>query len=260
MAPLHTQDVHVEIEGRVARVLLDRPPVNALAARTYRELIEVFEELGQRDLSCMVVGSALIDPFCAGADLKETQERRDEPGYTDQREDLARRLFEGLRLFPCPTVAVVEGQALGAGCVLPTVCDVRVATPDAVFRLPEIDVGLLGGARHLMRVLPQGIVRMMSFSGAPVSAQEAHRLGMIDVLAAAGEAWPVAEEFATTVAQKSPLALRLGKRALAEVEELPVDTGYVLEQQYTYRLRQSRDGQEAVDAWREGRPPRWTGS
>ncbi|MEO2107380.1 MAG: enoyl-CoA hydratase/isomerase family protein [Actinomycetota bacterium] len=227
------------IAPRAVRVRLERPPVNALSSELYAGLTDVLGDLADRgEISCILLGSALDDPFCAGADLKEIAAAGDDPRHGQQRAQLARRLFQTVLELPVPTVAVVTGQALGAGCVLATLCDLRVAAPPASFRLPEIDVGLLGGFRHVARLLPQGAARYMSLTGRGLSAEDAHRLGMVEFVAEdSATAWAMAEDIAADIAAKDPTAIRLAKRAIVDSEELSLDSGYRVEQSYTAQLR-----------------------
>lgn len=232
-----------EIAPRIVRVLMARPPVNALSSELYAGLANVMAGLADRgDVSCILVGSALDDPFCAGADLKEIA-AGDGPRHGQHRAQLARRLFQTVFELPVPTMAVVTGPALGAGCVLASLCDLRVAAPPASFRLPEIDVGLLGGYRHVARLLPQGVARYMSLTGRALSCEDAYRLGMVEFLVAdATAAWSAAEGIAADIAAKDPAAVRLAKRAIVDSEELGLDSGYRVEQSYTAQLRASAGG------------------
>lgn len=244
-----------ETSPGVVRLLLDRPPVNALSSELYTGLVEAINDLADRDdVSCTVLGSGLDDPFCAGADLKEINDESDDLRHGQRRALLARRLFQTIFESPVPTIAVVTGQALGAGCVLATVCDIRVAAPPANFRLPEIDVGLLGGARHVLRLLPPGAARYMSLTGRGLSAEDAHRLGMVEVLTEdVATAWEAADDIAQTIASKDPFATRLAKRAIVESEELNLDSGYRVEQSYTAQLRSSGTGAKLAHSWRDRR-------
>jgi enoyl-CoA hydratase len=135
----------------------------------------------------------------------------------------------------------------------------RMGSPRASFVLPELSVGRCGGGRHLMRHLPQGIVRRMFFTGQPLSSEEAQRFGFLDSVHDGAELADAAMTRARGIAANSPLALRLGKAALNKSESLPVQEGYAVEQQYTLRLARTADAREALAARREGRAPRFTG-
>ncbi|TGQ26036.1 enoyl-CoA hydratase-related protein, partial [Mesorhizobium sp. M00.F.Ca.ET.216.01.1.1] len=122
-----------------------------------------------------------------------------------------------------PVIAAINGPALGAGSVLATVCDIRIAASHARFGTPEINVGRCGGAAHHGRLIPQGALRRMYFTGEPISAQEAFRLGLVDQVVASEELMPSALELASKIAAKSPLGLRYAKHALNDIESMALE-------------------------------------
>jgi enoyl-CoA hydratase len=157
-----------------------------------------------------------------------------------------------------PVIAAIEHAAIGAGSVLATVCDIRVAAQSATFMLPEINVGRIGGAAHHGRLLPQGTLRRMVYTGAPMSAEEAHRLGFVDELVPS-DGLAAALKLATAIAAKSPLGIRGAKRSLNQLEYLTVEAGYAREQEQSALLRHTEDAREAVRAVMEKRPPVFKG-
>jgi enoyl-CoA hydratase len=257
-----TGQVRVETAGRVATVTLDRPPVNALSSGLYAELSAALERVGaDPQVSVAVLTSASPRAFCAGADVTELA-RLSGPDAEDadaRRQELARRVFGQLLNLPQPCIAVVDGPAIGAGAVIASCADMRMGSPQASFSLPEVTVGRCGGGRHLMRHLPQGIVRQMYFTAEPLTSQEALRFGFLNSIHDSAELAGTAMARARAIAAQSPLALRLGKAALNDSEPLPVQEGYATEQQYTLRLARSADAREALAARREKRAPRFTG-
>jgi enoyl-CoA hydratase/carnithine racemase len=255
--------VLVTVTGRVGVLTLDRPPVNALASSTYRALRSALSQLAATaEVSVVVLRSSSERAFCAGADIGELGQLSGEAAAAADaaRQELARETFSQLLHLPQPTIAVVDGPAIGAGAVVASCCDIRLASSRASFQLPEVAVGRCGGARHLMRHLPQSVVRRMYFSGDRVSAADAAAYGFVELVDADGSAFEQALALAGRIARHSPLALRLGKEALNSAEPLPVSEGYALEQQYTLRLARSADAQEALAARREKREPRFTGT
>ena len=254
-----SEHVWVTLDERVAVVTLERPPVNAMATQTYLDLAAAFEGLSERDdCSVIVLRSGSPRAFCAGADIKEVATLTAE--FDERRQRAARRLFNAILEARQPVIAAVNGPALGAGCVLAAVADIVLASEQATFGLPEINVGRCGGGRHMMRVLPQGIVRWMYFTGRPLTAAEAHRWGMVrEVLPDAAALDEAAMQLAAEIAGKSPIALRLAKEALNLVEDAPLVEGYQTEQQFTLRLRDTEDAKEAAAAFVEKRAPRWKG-
>ena len=251
-------DIIVEKAGKVVSVILDRPPVNALTIALYQQIAEVFEEIGgSPDVNCAVLSARGAKAFCAGLDLKEflAAKVEDDPA----RAVIVRRMFHAVRHCAIPVIAAVNGPALGAGCVLSSVCDIRIASENATFGLPEINVGRCGGTAHMARHVPQGLLRRMFFTGTPIGAQEAHRAGFVDQVLPLERLMPAANELAGVIAGKAPLGLRLGKEVLNRVEFMPVDEGYGLEQEYSTRLMRTEDAREATRAVLEKRAPAFKG-
>jgi enoyl-CoA hydratase len=250
--------IRTEQEGRILRVIMDHAPVNALTSALYAELGDTFLRLVARDdVSVVVLRSGCEKAFCAGKDLKEflgaTIEEDPASAYN------VRRTFEAIRHCPVPVIAEVDGPALGAGCVIAACADIRVASTRARFGMPEINVGRCGGTAHVGRLVPQGAMRLMWFTGEPIGAAEAHRIGLVDRLVEPGELAASVAALAATIAAKSPLGLRVGKKAMNEAEELPVDIGYAHEQRYSTQLMHSEDAREATRAIVDKRAPVFTG-
>lgn len=251
-------DIRIDIADKVATVTLDRPPVNALTMALYAEIADIFEGLADNaEVNCAVLTAAGTRAFCAGLDLHEflAASVDDDPA----RAAVVRRTFSAVYRCGVPVIAAVNGPALGAGCVLASVCDMRIASETATFGLPEINVGRCGGGAHLGRLIPQGALRRMFFTGRPIDAAEAFRVGLVDEVAPPDGLLPAAMDLAGVIAAKAPLGLRLGKQALNEAEFLPVDEGYAREQAYSTRLMATEDAREATRAVVEKRPPVFQG-
>jgi enoyl-CoA hydratase len=255
-------DLHLQIADGVGVLSLDRAPVNALSSAFYEEIADALDRVAaDESINVLVFRSDSAKAFCAGADITELAALTgpEAAAHDERRQVLARRVFDTLLDIPQPSIAVVDGPAVGAGAVIASCCDMRMGSPRASFVLPEVDVARCGGARHLMRHLPQGIVRRMYFTARPLEYGEALRYGLLDTVCDSDSLLPAALQRAKQIAARSPLALRLGKRALNESEELRVREGYAHEQQYTLRLARSDDACEALAARRERRLPHFTG-
>ncbi|WP_020660795.1 enoyl-CoA hydratase-related protein [Amycolatopsis benzoatilytica] len=252
--------IQLHAEDSVAEVVLDRTPVNAVSLRMYEELTAAFRELSARtDVHAVILRSANPRMFCAGADIRETVEAvSPAESVFELRQRWARTCYEAILDCAVPTIAVVNGHALGAGAVLAGCCDIRFAAADLSIGLPEINAGRCGGARHLGRLIPQGRLRMLYFTGEPLDAEEALRLDLVQYVGKNGDELEQARTLAAKIARKSPLGLRLAKRALNESEAMGVREGYAHEQKYTIRLAQSPDAQEAASATLEKREARWS--
>lgn len=242
----------------IATVTLDNPPVNAVTLTLYQELGDLFEKASDwTDVNCIVLAGAGSKAFCAGLDLNEflAATVEDDP----HRGRIIRRCFENIRKCALPTIAAVNGPALGAGAVIASVCDIRIASENARFGLPEINVGRCGATAHMGRHLPQGVLRRMFFTGLPISVQEAERWGFVDKIVPLEKLMDEVMALAAVIAAKAPLGLRLGKQALNEVEFMVVEEGYQREQGFSTRLMGTEDAREATRAVVEKRAPVFKG-
>lgn len=235
-------DTHMSIEGNVATVTINRAPVNALTIDSYREIRDVFDDLGSReDVHCIILTGAGQRAFCAGFDFRQfvaAGETEDDP----KRPEILQAMFEAVRTCNVPVIAALNGPAIGAGCVLAAVCDIRIGGENAGFGLPEIDFGRIGGAAYLAPLVSPGRLRRMAFSGQPISARQALHEGLLTELVDADQVAVEALAIATIFAAKSRLALCEVKRALAGLGDLPIAEGYRLEQDRSRTLRTALEG------------------
>jgi enoyl-CoA hydratase len=251
-------DIVVEQAGKVISITLNAPPVNALTLDRYRRLGEAFDAISLRDdVHCVVFTAAGTKAFCAGLDLQEFLAAT--PEQDPARAAVVRATFKSIRLCRIPVIAAINGPALGAGAVLAAVSDMRIASEKASFAMPEVNVGRCGGGAHLGRLLPPGMLRLMYFTGEPISAWEAHRVGLVEQVVAPRRLLPAAHELAEIIARKSPLGLRMAKEALNHVEGMPVEEGYEYEQSCSTKLMATADAREAVRAVVEKRAPVFIG-
>jgi enoyl-CoA hydratase len=258
--------VGVSVTDLVAIVTLRRPPVNALSAPMMREIARVFTALGRGTSAAVAILTASGDRvFCAGADIGESDRRynRRELLPTESVADLVdpgevvRDCFFSISGGTLPVIAAVNGAAVGAGVALVASCDIVIASSNAVFALPEIDVGVLGGGRHMQRLAGPFKAREMMFTGRRMTAAELAGHGSVSQVVSPDELSGAARSVARVIAGKSPLALRLAKQAMNRVEHLPLEDGYRLEQDYTARVSRFDDALEARSARLEKRSPSW---
>ena len=240
--------LNTDINGPVAELVFDHPPVNAFPASMWLELSELVSELGRRqELRCILI-RAEGKGFCAGVDIKELAADSSAIVEVNKGNFLT---FKAIHECEIPVVSAPHGFVLGGGIGVCGACDVVIAADDAYFSLPEIDRGAMGGASHLQRMFPHAKVRAAFLSGGRISAQEAERLGGIERVVAREDHLNQAREFAALIASKSRDALRIAKQALNGIEAFDVDRNYRWEQGFTFEMYMHEDSQSARDAFVE---------
>jgi len=242
-------------EKGIAEVLLDHPPVNALPSEGWAHLARTIRALGEDEKVRVVVLGGTGRGFCAGVDIKELA--RDGSLITKVNRGCYDS-FAAVYDCPVPVIAAVHGFCLGGGIGLAGSSDIVIASEDATFGLPEIDRGAMGAATHLMRMFPVQKVRRMFFTGQPITAAEAYRLGALESVVKREEVLPAARALAENIAAKSPRAVRLAKWALNGIDTIDIKKNYRFEQGFTLELYTSPDSQEARDAFVEKRDATFT--
>ncbi|WP_232476331.1 enoyl-CoA hydratase-related protein [Flavisphingomonas formosensis] len=237
-------------------VTLDRSPANAVTREMYIEIADLFGNIDKAGVDVRAVVLRAQGPhFCAGNDLDEFATMTPENGT--ERMWRVREAFFAIQDCAVPVIGAVQGAALGTGLAIAASCDFVVAARDARFGLPELSVGVMGGARHLARMAPQPLVRRMFFTGDPVRADAFAAAGGAVVLCDQAELDDTATKFARRVAGFSPTASRLAKHILNRIEDMDLKSGYAFEQGYTVQMSGHPDSKEALSAFREKRPPRY---
>jgi enoyl-CoA hydratase/carnithine racemase len=256
MSPLR-----LEVSDYIAIVTMDNPPVNA--AESDWEIQETFDSFYDRDdVRVAILTGAGTRGFCAGVDVKkraESAQQEQPPGTYQGQTRRGRENFNSIVDCAVPVIGAINGHALGAGLALAASCDYRIASENATFGLPEIDVGLLGGARHFMRMFPQGATRRANFTGLRINAQEAYRLGVVEKVVPPEQLMEAALEDARIIAQKMPVGIRMAKANLNLIENMDLKNGYRFEQTQTALLQRTEDALEAKKAFAEKRAPVFKG-
>ncbi|MFY4261271.1 enoyl-CoA hydratase/isomerase family protein [Achromobacter xylosoxidans] len=249
----------VRIDAGVATILLANPPVNALSTEMMNELSWVLDRISETPEVRAVVLSGQGKTFCAGADLKNRAATIKAPGDLPQHSRRTRECFHAIRECAKPVVGAINGAALGAGLAIVASCDILLAASDAVVGLPEINVGLLGGGRHGMRLFGHSRLRRMMLTGLRVDGNELYRLGVVEEALPAEALMPRAQELARELASKSPLATILAKQTLNAIEDMSLRDGYRYEQDMTAAIAKTEDAMEARRAFLEKRAPVFQG-
>lgn len=255
--------VRREGEGHVAELVLDRPEaMNAISTAMAQELGDATRELAaDPQVRCVIVTSSHEKAFCVGADLKERN------GFSDAdliaQRPIARAAYTGVLDLPMPTIAAVDGFALGGGSEIALSCDIIVAGESATLGLPEVSVGVIpggGGTQLLQRRIGWGKAARAIFSAQKFTAARAAELGFVEELVPAGQARDRALELAEQIAKNSPIGLRNAKKAMRLGADADLHAGLEIEDACWRATAFSPDRAEGVRAFAEKRAPRWPGA
>jgi enoyl-CoA hydratase len=226
----------MELDGGVAVVTIDRPPVNALRFRDIAEINELFKEIEANDeVHVVVLTGAGERAFVAGTDVNELAELTAESASENTVivQECVDRIYE----LPVPVIAAINGPAIGSGVAFASAADIRISSTKGNLHLPEVNLGVLGGSKHLARIAPQSKTRTMMYTGWPMGAEEAYRLGVFESVHEPAELMGEAMRVAKEIASKLPIAVRMAKTGLNRTEFMPLREGYALECGLTAELR-----------------------
>lgn len=245
--------------SRVMLIRLNRPEKrNALSVQMMSELAAVLNDAARDDdIGCVVVtGDARA--FSAGADIADQHARGTDSTFAPER--LA--AWSTVERFPKPLIAAVDGYALGGGNELAMLADVIIAGDHAIFGQPEIKIGITpgdGATQRLPRLVGKSMAMKMILSGEMIDAPTALQFGLVAEVVPAAQTVERALDLAATIAEKSPIALRLVKEAVLKAFELPLAEGLAFERETVGRAMASEDRREGMAAFLEKRPPRFKG-
>ncbi len=250
-----------ERQGPVAVLTLNRPDVlNALDRATLESLHEAVGALDGDDSVRAVVVTGAGRAFAAGADIEQMSALTPLEGEAFGR--LGHAAFASLESLPVPTIAAVNGFALGGGCELALACDFVYASSKARFGQPEVNLGLLpgfGGTSRLVRRVGVAWARELILGGEPIKADEALRIGLANRVFEPDELLPAAIAMGETIAKKGPVAVALAKRVMQQGQDADLSTANALEQNAFGLVFASDDRKEGMAAFLEKRDPKFTG-
>lgn len=245
-------------EGSLAIVTLTNPPLNVLHPQMAVELDACFSGLATDPevVVAVIVGQG-DRAFCAGFDIKEFP-RMMEPGGAEALGTVLHTSLGKIAHLGKPTIAAVNGLALGGGLEVAMACDIRIVAANAQLGQPEIKLGLFpgaGGTQRLPRLVGPGIAKEMMYLGDPISAEEAHRIGLANRVVASGEALNAAKEMGSKIAGMAGVALRYTQQAVNRGLNTTLEEGLKIEADLFAKIFQTEDIREGVDAFINKRPP-----
>lgn len=251
----------IERTNDIATITVNRPEKrNAMDIPTRRALREAFEEVASDDdVRSIVLRGAGDGAFIAGGDLDSFAEF-DNMDALEYLSEHAQGLYNYIAEIPKPTVAAIDGHAIGGGTEIALACDVRLATEDAVFRLPEVTIGILpggGGTQRLSQVVGVGMASELVLTGRAVKADEADKIGLVNHVYCEEEFDKEVERMAEQLASQAPVAQRLAKQSLRNATES--EAGLDFERIACAFLFGTADQQEGVEAFLEERQPEYEG-
>jgi enoyl-CoA hydratase len=259
MMTLTNQNILVETDDQIGIVKLNRPKVlNALNHELMDELVTALEAFDRNDSIRVIILTGSERAFAAGADIKEMS---DETTVSIMLKDRF-ATWDRIRNIKKPIIAAVSGFALGGGCELVMNCDIIVASETAQFGQPEINIGVIpgaGGTQRLTRVIGKHKAMELILTGRPITAAEAHALGLVNKVAPVELYFDAAKELAREIAKKSPIAVRLAKEAVLKTFDTSISEGLQFERKNFYMLFASEDQKEGMRAFLEKRPASFTG-
>ena len=252
------EGIHLNLDREVAVLTIDRPGAqNAMDIQTIANFGDIVAQIEANDAIAAIVLTGAGGVFCAGADLHEMANTNAAyKPWAGAAGPLSRRCAK-------PVIAAVEGFALAGGCELALACDLIVATETAEFGLPEATLGLVAGSGGLIRLpqrIPRQIALELAITGRRFTATDAYRWGLVNRLAAAGEALDDALQLAEEITANGPLAVQMTKRIISESATWPPDEVWDRQRPLVDSVLASNDAREGAVAFAERRPPRWTGT
>lgn len=247
--------VTYEQDGFVGIITINRPEaLNALNAQVLKDLDETIDNIDLNETRAIIVTGAGEKSFVAGADIAAMSTMTQKEGHEFGK--YGNDIFRKLETLPIPTIAAVNGFALGGGNELAMSCDIRYCSENAVFGQPEVGLGItpgFGGTQRLVRLVGTGKAKEMVFSGLNIKAEEALRIGLVNGVCTKEELMPTVLKLAKKIASNAPIAVRNCKRALTDGFLSDLDHAIAIEERYFAECFETEDQREGMKAFLEKR-------
>lgn len=248
-------------KGQLAYIVINRPEQrNALTKETLGEITEALEDIRKDEsIACLIFTGQGNKSFAAGADIGQLREKSALDALSPSGMQDVYNLIES---FEKPTIAMINGYALGGGCELAMACDIRVASTTAKLGLPELNLSIIpsaGGTQRLVRIVGKGKALEMILMGKLIDAEEAHRIGLVSEVTNPEDLEEKVEEVAGQILSKGPLAVKLAKIAMNLGSDVDMKTGLMIEKLAQAVLFSSEDKREGTTAFLEKRKPEYQG-
>lgn len=256
------ENVILEKEGQVAVVTINRPKaLNALNTETLNELrAAVLDAESDATVKVIIITGSGEKAFVAGADIAQMRELPVLEGRSMTL--LGQEVFTVIENLNKPVIAAVNGFALGGGCELSMACDIRVASTNAKFGQPEVNLGIIpgfGGTQRLARLIGKGRAKYYIFTGYMMTAQEAFDLGLVDKVVEPGSLMVTCKEIAATIITKAPVAVMMAKKAINHGLDMDLASGMAYEAESYTTTFASNDRVEGMTAFLEKRAAKFSG-
>lgn len=245
--------------GAVAEIALDSGPINLVTRAMLQALNDAVTALADRaDIRCAIVHGGTARAFCAGSDIKEFAHLR--ANASENKILFEDMVLRRLARLPMPTIAAIDGPALGGGLELALACDLRVVRRGVPLGLPESRLGGLAGngSLRLTRLVGPGRAKEMLFTGRTIADDEALAWGLVNQVSD-GPALEAARALAATIAARGPLSNRLGKTLVDAAQDVPLDAGLTMSTVAQQEIFDSSDLHEGVAAFFAKREPEFKG-
>ena len=258
-----TKTVSWSVQNNIAIIKIANPPLNVLSAEVIELLSLTADKIeSDSDIKAVIITGAGERAFVAGGDIKGFPDWMGKGiEFAKEKSLWLQEPLNKLERLPQPTIAAINGFALGGGCELALSCDIRIAEEHIKIGLPEIKLGLFpgaGGTQRLSRLVGKSKAKELIFIGEPISAQEAWRIGLINRIAPKGKSLEMALDLAESISAHSLPALTFAKRSIDKGYEQKLEIALITEAEYFGQVFQTEDVKEGVGAFIQKRDPKFT--